>query len=76
VSKDAELHDLGHVAASLMLAAGVDIKIVQLTLGHVTSTYTRDTYTTVYPQLSRDAAEHTAALLKSASARSRTPPMR
>jgi integrase len=41
VSKDAELHELRHVAASLMLAAGV--KIVQLTLGRVTSTYTRDT---------------------------------
>lgn len=50
---------------SLMLAAGIDIKIVQHTLGHVTSAYTRDTYTSVYPQLSRDAAENTAALLTS-----------
>ncbi|MGH3381647.1 MAG: tyrosine-type recombinase/integrase [Pseudonocardiaceae bacterium] len=58
------LHDLRHGAASLMLAAGVDIKIVQETLGHVTSAYTRDTYTSVYPQLSRDAAEHTAAILQ------------
>ena len=45
------LHDLRHGAASLMLAAGIDIKIVQETLGHVTSAYTRDTYTSVYPQL-------------------------
>jgi integrase len=57
------LHDLRHGAASLMLAAGVDIKIVQHTLGHVTSAYTRDTYTSVYPHLARDAAENTAALL-------------
>jgi integrase len=57
------LHDLRHGAASLMLAAGVDIKIVQHTLGHVTSAFTRDTYTSVYPHLARDAAEHTAALI-------------
>jgi integrase len=57
------LHDLRHGAASLMLAAGVDIKIVQHTLGHVTSAFTRDTYTSVYPQLAHDAAEHTAALV-------------
>ncbi|MEV4086332.1 site-specific integrase [Nonomuraea fuscirosea] len=29
------LHDLRHGAASLMLAAGVDLKVVQETLGHV-----------------------------------------
>jgi integrase len=58
------LHDLRHGAASLMLAAGIDIKIVQHTLGHVTSAYTRDTYTSVYPQLARDAAENTAAILQ------------
>jgi integrase len=57
------LHDLRHGAASLMLAAGVDIKIVQHTLGHVTSAFTRDTYTSVYPEISRAAAEHTAALI-------------
>ncbi|MEW1847008.1 site-specific integrase, partial [Nonomuraea angiospora] len=43
------LHDLRHGAASLMLAAGVDLKVVQETLGHVSSTFTRDTYTSVYP---------------------------
>jgi hypothetical protein len=47
-----------------MPAAGVDIKIVQDTLGHVTSAYTRDTYTSVYPQLAQDAAENTAALIR------------
>ena len=57
------LHDLRHGAASLMLAAGIDIKIVQHTLGHVTSAFTRDTYTSVYPQLAKEAAEDTAALV-------------
>jgi integrase len=58
------LHDLRHGAASLMLAAGVDIKIVQETLGHVTSAFTRDTYTSVYPELAQTAAENTAALIR------------
>ncbi|GLW99435.1 tyrosine-type recombinase/integrase [Microtetraspora sp. NBRC 16547] len=44
-------HDLRHGAASLMLAAGVELKVVQKTLGHVSSTFTRDTYTSVYPEV-------------------------
>jgi integrase len=48
------LHDLRHGAASLMLAAGVDMKVVQETLGHsslvlTANTYTY-TYTSVYPR--------------------------
>ncbi|MEU6731253.1 tyrosine-type recombinase/integrase [Nonomuraea wenchangensis] len=63
------LHDLRHGAASLMLAAGVDLKIVQETLGHVSSTFTRDTYTSVYPEVARAAAESTAALVSASSVR-------
>ncbi|MFI9593775.1 tyrosine-type recombinase/integrase [Nonomuraea sp. NPDC052265] len=44
------LHDLRHGAASLMLAAGVEMKVVQETLGHTSSAFTADTYTSVYPQ--------------------------
>jgi integrase len=58
------LHDLRHSAASLMLAADVDIKIVQETLGHGTSAFTRDTYTSVFPELAKAAAENTAALVQ------------
>ncbi|MGP3960022.1 site-specific integrase [Nonomuraea sp. 3N208] len=58
------LHDLRHGAASLMLAAGVDLRVVQETLGHVSSTFTRDTYTSVYPEVARAAAESTAALIE------------
>ncbi|WP_245657902.1 site-specific integrase [Herbidospora mongoliensis] len=61
------LHDLRHGAASLMLAAGVEMKIVQETLGHVSSTFTRDTYTSVYPEVAAAAAESTAALLATPS---------
>ncbi|MEV4009893.1 tyrosine-type recombinase/integrase [Nonomuraea angiospora] len=66
------LHDLRHGAASLMLAAGVDLKVVQETLGHVSSTFTRDTYTSVYPEVARAAAESTAALVNTAAAGAQT----
>ncbi|MEV4062432.1 tyrosine-type recombinase/integrase [Nonomuraea dietziae] len=57
------LHDLRHGVASLMLAAGVEIKVVQETLGHTSSAFTADTYTSVFPQVAMAAAEKTAALL-------------
>ncbi|GIH79019.1 hypothetical protein Plo01_54480 [Planobispora longispora] len=46
-----------------MLAAGVELKVVQETLGHVSSTFTRDTYTSVYPEVAQAAAESTAAMV-------------
>ncbi|WP_113983258.1 tyrosine-type recombinase/integrase [Spongiactinospora rosea] len=61
------LHDLRHGAASLMLAAGVEMKVVAETLGHTSTTFTRDTYTAVFPQVAAAAAESTAALLPKAS---------
>ncbi|MEU6795199.1 tyrosine-type recombinase/integrase [Nonomuraea wenchangensis] len=42
------LHDLRHGTASLMLAAGVEMKVAQETLGHTSSAFTADTYTSVY----------------------------
>lgn len=50
------LHDLRHGAATLALAAGVDVKVVQEMLGHSTSTITRDTYTSVFDELKHAAA--------------------
>ena len=50
------LHDLRHGAATLALAAGVDIKVVQEMLGHSSSTITRDTYTSVFDELKHAAA--------------------
>src|SRR5262249_14615979 len=41
------LHDLRHGAASLALAAGADLKVVQDTLGHASIVLTADTYTSV-----------------------------
>ncbi|KIE28137.1 integrase [Streptomyces sp. MUSC 125] len=55
------LHDLRHGAATLMLAAGVDIKVVSETLGHSDSRITRDIYQSVLDDLAHAAA---AAVVK------------
>ena len=57
------LHGLRHGAATVALAAGADLKVVQDQLGHSTITLTADTYTSVLPETARTAAEHTATLL-------------
>jgi integrase len=57
------LHDLRHGAATLALAAGVDMKVVQAMLRHSSITVTADTYTSVLPDLARNAAEKTAAIV-------------
>ncbi|MDT0300838.1 tyrosine-type recombinase/integrase [Streptomonospora wellingtoniae] len=57
------LHDLRHGAASMSLAAGVDIKVVSAELGHATTGFTQDTYQSVFPQVARQAAEATANLI-------------
>lgn len=51
------LHDVRHVAATLMLTAGIDMKVVQETLGHSALAVTSDIYTSVLPELARAAAE-------------------
>ncbi len=57
------LHDLRHGAATLMLAADIDIKIVSDTLGNSDTRITRDIYQTVLPQVGRNAAGATAKLV-------------
>jgi integrase len=57
------LHSLRHGAATYALAAGVDVKVVQQRLGHSTSALTRDTYTSVLPDVAHAAAEAAAALI-------------
>jgi integrase len=63
------LHDLRHGAASLTLAAGGELKVVQAMLGHDSIVLTADTYTTVLPCLAHQTAEATAALLLHAAHR-------
>lgn len=57
------LHDLRHCAATLMLAGGVDMKVVSATLGHTQYWFTADTYTSVLPQLAEAAADAAVALI-------------
>ena len=49
-------HDLRHTAATLMVKAGVNPKVVSERLGHATVSLTLDTYSHVLPDLQRDAA--------------------
>ncbi|BCB79603.1 hypothetical protein GCM10022251_41530 [Phytohabitans flavus] len=56
-------HDLRHGAATLALAAHVDLKVVQEMLGHASLAFTADTYTAVLPEVAHTAAEATARLV-------------
>ncbi|QUQ68247.1 integrase family protein [Kutzneria sp. CA-103260] len=57
------LHDLRHGAATLALAAGVEMKVVQAMLRHSSITITSDTYTSVLSQVAREAADATARMV-------------
>jgi integrase len=56
-------HDLRHGAATLSLAAGVEMKVVSETLGHSKSSFTSDVYTSVIPEVHQAAAEAVAAIV-------------
>lgn len=58
-------HDLRHTHASLLLSAGVDLKVVSERLGHATLAVTADIYTHVLPRLQHAAAEDFDRLLQS-----------
>ena len=82
------LHDLRHTHGTLLIAAGVPVKVVSERLGHATPAFTIDTYQHVLPGMQADAArifEHLVVgedLLPAASAgrttrekrREKTPP--
>ena len=61
------LHDLRHGAASLALAAGVDLKVVQEMLGHSSIITTADIYTSVLSEAAHAAAEASAAFVLDAA---------
>ncbi|MDT5026079.1 MAG: hypothetical protein QOE61_2505, partial [Micromonosporaceae bacterium] len=57
------LHDLRHGAATLALAAGADMKTVQALMRHSSYNLTANLYAHVLPDLARQAAEATAAII-------------
>ncbi|HZU05719.1 MAG TPA: site-specific integrase [Chloroflexota bacterium] len=56
-------HQLRHTAASLLLAQGVDIRVVQQVLGHSQIALTANLYAHVLPVLLREAAQKMGAAL-------------
>lgn len=54
---DIRIHDLRHSHASLLLASGVNPKIVQERLGHASVTLTLTTYSHVIPSLQEEVAQ-------------------
>jgi integrase len=60
------LHGLRHTWATHALAAGVDMLVVSRHLGHSSLSLTADTYTRVLPEVSRQAAELVAAMVRQA----------
>jgi integrase len=57
------LHDLRHTHTTLLLQAGVPIKVVSERLGHSTIALTMDVYAHVLPAMDRDAADRFGDLL-------------
>ena len=60
------LHDLRHTHASLLLRAGVHLKVVQERLGHSTIAVTADTYSHVTAGIQRAAAQDFESMLQRA----------
>lgn len=50
------LHDLRHTHGTLLIAAGVPVKVVSERLGHATPTFTIETYQHVLPGMQAEAA--------------------
>jgi integrase len=57
------IHDLRHTCASLLVAQGVHLKVIQELLGHSQITLTADTYSHVGPAVRSEAANRLQALL-------------
>lgn len=58
-------HDLRHTHATLLIVAGVPVKVVSERLGHAHPAFTMHTYQHVLPGMSAAAAEQFAALVAS-----------
>ena len=57
-------HDLRHTQASLMLAAGADLKVIQKRLGHRDFATTANTYSHLLQGAQDEAVEKMAAMMR------------
>ena len=58
-----KFHGLRHTCATLLLQAGVPVKVVSERLGHTKVSMTLDVYAHVLPEMQRDAAALLGGLL-------------
>lgn len=68
---DVTFHGLRHTFATLALESGVDVKTIQETLGHHSSAFTMDVYSSVTVKMKREAADKVGNLLASLMENSR-----
>ena len=57
------LHDCRHTAATLMLAAGTPVKVVQELLGHSSPTITMAIYAHALPAMAEEAGQRLSELV-------------
>jgi integrase len=65
-------HGLRHTAASLAIASGADVKVVQTMLGHASTTMTLDLYGHLYADRLDEIADRMDAACTARSTTSRT----
>jgi integrase len=62
------IHDLRHTTASLAIAAGADVKVLQTMLGHASAVMTLDRYGHLMPGRAQEIADRLDVLARAASA--------
>jgi integrase len=60
------IHDLRHTTASLAIAAGADVKMLQTMLGHASAVMTLDRYGHLMPGRAQDVADRLDVLARAA----------
>lgn len=63
LSRDTRFHDLRHTAATLLLASGVNVKVVSEMLGHSSVSITLSIYAHVLPHMQQPAVHAMDQLL-------------
>ena len=69
LSRDIRFHDLRHTAAALLLASGVNVKVVSEMLGHSNVSITLSIHAHVLPRMQQPAVTAMDTLLGSSAPR-------